>query len=125
VQLQQVIVNLLTNACDALQSVDPARRRATIRTLVGDGAAIVEIADSGPGLSPEVLSSLFEPFFTTKPDGMGLGLSICREIVEDHGGQIEAESGPLGGATFRVRLPLAHAPHTPPVIVRVPDLQPE
>lgn len=125
VQFQQVVVNLLTNACDALLAVDPSRRLAAIRSYVSDAAAVVEIVDSGTGLAPDVLRSLFEPFFTTKPDGMGLGLSICREIVEDHGGQISAMNGPQGGAIFRLRLPLERMSPSPPVLVRVPQMQPE
>ncbi|HUE69415.1 MAG TPA: PAS domain-containing protein [Pirellulaceae bacterium] len=125
IQFQQVVVNLLTNAGEALLAVDPSRRRAAIRSYVSNAAAVVEIVDSGTGLAPDVLSSLFEPFFTTKPDGMGLGLSICREIVEDHGGQISAMNGPQGGAIFRLRLPLERASPSPPVLVRVPQLQPE
>ena len=106
VQFQQVVVNLLTNACDALLEVEPDRRQVIVRSRVEQEAAVIDIIDRGIGLPAEMMKSLFQPFFTTKPDGMGLGLSICREIVEDHGGQIEALSNGEG-ATFRVRMPLA------------------
>jgi C4-dicarboxylate-specific signal transduction histidine kinase len=109
IQLQQVIVNLLTNACDAMLEVDPDRRLIAVRSFVQHDAAAIEIIDRGLGLPAEVMKSLFQPFFTTKPDGMGLGLSICREIVEDHGGQIDAVSAGRSGATFRLRMPLGEA----------------
>lgn len=106
VQFQQVMVNLLTNACEAMLDVEPPRRIVAIRSFLQRNAAVIEIVDNGTGLAPEVMQALFQPFVTTKPDGMGLGLSICREIVEDHNGQIEALNRPQRGATFRVRLPV-------------------
>jgi PAS domain S-box-containing protein len=105
VQFQQVLVNLLTNACDAIQNLDSGRRVITVRSAALDGDAVVEVEDRGIGLTETVRKSLYQPFFTTKPEGMGLGLSICQTIVEEHGGKIEALNNEHGGATFRLRFP--------------------
>jgi two-component system sensor kinase FixL len=110
IQLQQVVVNLLTNARDAVRDQPPERRAITIRSAadgsVADGPAVqFEVADRGSGLPEGVAQRLFEPFVTTKERGMGIGLSICRTIIRDHGGSIEAAAHPEGGAIFRVRLP--------------------
>lgn len=108
-QLHQVIVNLVTNAHYALRAT--AGPRALTLTTGWDprtARAYLEVADTGPGISPEVKARLFEPFFTTKPvgQGTGLGLSLCRGIIEEHGGAIHVESQPGRGATFRVELPI-------------------
>ena len=105
VQLEQVIVNLLANARDALRDQPPGRRQITIRSHRDPAGIAVEFEDSGSGLAPNVVPRMFEPFFTTKSDGMGIGLSICRTIMRDHGGSIEATNGPGGGALFRLCLP--------------------
>ncbi len=100
VQIQQVLFNLVRNAIEAMG--DTSRREVTIATAVAtDGMVEISVADSGPGLPPEVRRRLFEPFVTTKPDGMGVGLSICRSIVEAHGGQMSAHDNPGGGTVFR------------------------
>jgi signal transduction histidine kinase len=90
VQLQQVILNLLVNAIQAMSNVSDGTRELAVTTGVvkSGGAVHVTVRDSGPGLSPENLSRLFEPFYTTKPEGMGMGLSICRSIIEAHGGRL-------------------------------------
>jgi len=106
IQLQQVIVNLLTNSRDALLDRHEDRRMISIRAFAEPEAVVFEVEDAGSGLSGDATVHLFDPFFTTKRHGMGIGLSICQSIVKDHGGRIEASSNPLGGATFRVRLPL-------------------
>jgi PAS domain S-box-containing protein len=107
VQIGQVIVNLLTNARDALRDLPSERRTIVIRSFRdGDGVAF-EIADQGIGLAEEARERLFEPFFTTKEQGMGVGLSICKSIVVDHRGQIEAQPNARQGATFRVWMPAA------------------
>ncbi|MGB7502990.1 MAG: ATP-binding protein [Azonexus sp.] len=108
VHLQQVLLNLILNAMDAVEDVPAARRKVTVRAQ-RHGASEVEVAveDSGLGIAPERLGRLFEPFFTTKANGMGIGLSISRTIIEAHGGHIWAENNADKGATFRFTLPLA------------------
>jgi two-component system, LuxR family, sensor kinase FixL len=103
VQVQQVMVNLVRNAIDALETSND--RLIRVRTRDEPTGLVVEVADTGPGLPDSVLARLFEPFTTTKKDGMGLGLSISRRIMEGHGGALEAENQPGGGALFRMRLP--------------------
>jgi two-component system sensor kinase FixL len=105
VQIQQVIVNLVRNALDAMQ--EQGRGRIDVATSVQQGAATVSIADTGPGVDPQAAMRLFQPFVTTKSAGMGVGLSICRTIVESHGGRIWTEPNPGGGAVFRFTVPLA------------------
>jgi C4-dicarboxylate-specific signal transduction histidine kinase len=106
IQLQQVVLNLVTNALDAMASVPAAERRLAVRTeRAADGGARVSVSDAGVGVPPEMLERIFHPFVTTKPDGLGLGLSICRTIVTAHGGRLWAESGAGGGATFVFVLP--------------------
>jgi two-component system, LuxR family, sensor kinase FixL len=111
VQIQQVVLNIVRNAVEVLQHW--SRREIAIRTRYRAHAALVEVtvSDTGPGLPPSVESQLFHPFVSTKPQGMGLGLSICREIVEGHGGRLKALSVPGEGATFRFVLPLAEEGH--------------
>ncbi|MGE5478206.1 MAG: PhnD/SsuA/transferrin family substrate-binding protein [Bacteroidales bacterium] len=103
VQVEQVVLNLLQNAADAMAE-QPARR-LTIGSRHGDGKVTVSVRDSGSGLSPEARRHLFEPFFTTKPEGLGLGLSLSRTIIEAHGGRLWAEDAPDGGAVFHFQLP--------------------
>jgi C4-dicarboxylate-specific signal transduction histidine kinase len=106
VQIKQVLVNLTRNAEDAMGKSE--RRELAIRSSsVGQGAVRVEVADTGPGLSECAKARLFEPFATSKTGGLGVGLSISREIIEAHYGKIWAESTPEGGATFSFTLPLA------------------
>jgi len=108
IQLQQVILNLIINGMDAMSDVPKSQRRITGRTaLLSNGSVEIAISDSGPGIPPDELDHVFEPFFTTKNDGMGMGLSIARTIVEAHGGRIRAETQVGGGAVFRLNLPLA------------------
>lgn len=109
IQIQQVLVNLLRNAIDALvQLPDADLRQLTIATKLLNAGETVEVMvrDSGPGILPEVLARLFEPFVTSKADGMGMGLSLSRRLIEAHGGSIEVESLPGRGATFRFSLPV-------------------
>ena len=106
-QLQQVIINLVVNAMDAMAAIPATRRRMSISTARIDGLAQISVSDAGPGIPSESLKQVFEPFFSTKADGMGLGLSIARTIIEAHKGQITAKNHTDGGTTFYVRLPLA------------------
>ncbi len=113
VQLQQVIVNLVLNAIEALQSTPSGRRMLTIRTRRADDKfAEVSVTDSGGGIAAELRPRIFEPFVTSKATGMGLGLAICRTIIEAHGGEIRAENAPGGGAVFRFTLPFASGQRT-------------
>ncbi|WP_028347543.1 sensor histidine kinase [Bradyrhizobium murdochi] len=107
IQLQQVLLNLIINAADAMEHLDKLRRRMVVRTAQDRSFAEIEIVDNGPGILAANLSEVFEPLFTTKPNGMGMGLSIARTIVEAHDGQISAENRAGQGAAFRIRLPLA------------------
>ncbi|MBZ9605733.1 sensor histidine kinase [Phyllobacterium chamaecytisi] len=106
VQLQQVILNLLLNAIQAMAHVAGNTRKLLIETFAEEQSALVKIHDNGPGLTPETRKKLFSPFYTTKPDGMGMGLSICRSIVNAHGGSISASSEPGSGTTFEFTIPL-------------------
>jgi two-component system sensor kinase FixL len=108
VQIQQVVLNLVRNALDAMRDHD-GRRELVVSTGPGEGEelALVSVADTGPGLEPSAGDRLFQPFVTTKSDGMGVGLSISRTIVEAHGGRIWTEPNPGGGAIFRFTVRLA------------------
>ena len=104
VQIQQVLFNLIRNAIEAMR--DRERRELSIRAFLGpDKFVVIEVADTGPGISEEMTPQLFTPFVTTKPGGMGVGLSISKRIVEAHGGVISASGNQSGGATFRIELP--------------------
>ena len=104
VQIQQVILNLIRNAVDAMSETE--RRELTIcLAQEGSDMALVQVADTGPGIHSDVVGQLFQPFVTTKRTGMGVGLSICRTIVEAHGGRIWAEGNQSGGATFSFTVP--------------------
>jgi len=100
VQIQQVLLNLIRNAVEAMQ--DSNRRELLISTAPAeDGMLMISVADTGPGIAPEISSQLFQPFVTTKRHGMGVGLSISRTIIEAHGGRIWIEPNPAGGTVFR------------------------
>jgi two-component system sensor kinase FixL len=102
VQIQQVLLNLLRNAIEAMEA--SPTRELVVSTAAHDDMIAVSVADTGSGLAPEVTSQLFQPFVTTKAQGMGVGLSICRTIVEAHGGEITARPRPDGGAIFSFTL---------------------
>jgi two-component system, LuxR family, sensor kinase FixL len=108
VQIQQVVLNLVRNALDAMREQD-GRRELVVSTAPGEEEelALISVADTGPGLDPAARDRLFQPFVTTKAEGMGVGLSISRTIVEAHGGRIWTEPNPEGGAIFRFTVRLA------------------
>ena len=107
VQLQQVIVNLVMNAIDAMLTINDRPRTLLVKSVRHEEGVLVEVQDSGKGLDPEQASRIFESFFTTKPDGIGMGLSISRSIVEAHGGRLWATPGSSDGAVFQLILPKA------------------
>jgi signal transduction histidine kinase len=100
VQLQQVLLNLILNAADALGDVIDRPRELTIVTRPQSGGVRVEVKDNGVGIEKEKLESIFQPFYTTKTNGMGLGLAISRSIIKNHGGQLIAQPNPGPGITF-------------------------
>jgi PAS domain S-box-containing protein len=103
IQIEQVLVNLMRNAIEAM--AESTRREFVVTAALGDAETVeIAVADSGPGLAEEMARHLFEPFASTKPNGMGLGLSICRSIIESHGGSLRSEPNPGGGMTFRFTL---------------------
>jgi len=111
-QIQQVILNLTINALEAMAEQPAGERRLRIRATRADGKAQVSISDTGIGVAEDMLDRVFEGFYTTKPQGLGVGLEVCRSIMESHHGSIWAEANPDRGATFRFTLPLAGAtPH--------------
>jgi len=109
VQLQQVILNLMLNAFSAMNGTGSnGARRVVVRTHSTDESSVlVDVQDSGTGIADDELESIFEPFITTKPEGLGMGLSICRSIIERHGGAISATNNPGRGATFSITLPVS------------------
>jgi PAS domain S-box-containing protein len=106
VQLQQVAVNLIQNACEAMRSA-PLPHRLTLHSRSSAGRVEVSVTDTGPGVPKDIEARIFEPFVSSKSEGMGLGLSICRSLVESHGGTLRHQPGPDGGARFIVELPVA------------------
>lgn len=106
VQLQQVFLNLIINAMDAISEAEAKERKISVTTSLSGASAEVRIGDTGPGIAAGDLKNVFNPFFTTKPQGMGMGLAIVRTIVEAHHGQIFAANQPSGGALFTIRLPV-------------------
>jgi two-component system, LuxR family, sensor kinase FixL len=106
VQLQQVLLNLVVNAFDAMGAVSDRPRKVTIRTRVADGEHVqLDVADTGTGIPPERLDAIFQPFVSTKAGGMGMGLSVSHSIIDAHEGRLWAENNPDGGAVFRIILP--------------------
>lgn len=113
-QLQQVVLNLVTNALDAMAQQNGIRE-LVITSGVRDGSIVVSVQDTGSGISEDIIRRIFDPFFTTKKSGMGMGLAICRSIVESHGGKLEAVGGTRGGSSFILKLPVASAVRVTPV----------
>ena len=110
VQLQQMLLNLIVNAADAMNTLPEAGRVMTISSALEAGMIRLCVADRGPGISAETMDKLFEPFWSTKAEGMGIGLAICRSIVAAHHGTLDVENAPDGGAVFCVSLPARVTP---------------
>jgi PAS domain S-box-containing protein len=110
VQLQEVMLNLITNAIDAMGSVTDRKRLLRVKTeLNGSEGAFITVEDSGTGIAPGNIDRIFDTFFTTKPNGMGIGLAICRSIVESHGGSLSASPSYPHGAVFQIVLPIGRS----------------
>jgi C4-dicarboxylate-specific signal transduction histidine kinase len=107
VQIEQVILNLMRNALEAMYEAPGEQPLLTVRTRRANGAIEVSVSDRGAGLRPDVAADIFEPFVTSKPDGLGMGLSICRTIIDAHGGQVWTTANPDRGVTFHFSLPLS------------------
>jgi C4-dicarboxylate-specific signal transduction histidine kinase len=105
VQLQQVVLNLIVNACDAMSGNPPAERRLTITTANEGEVVHLMVSDTGTGIRSDSVDAVFEPFVTSKENGLGLGLTICRSIVDAHGGRLWASNNDGPGATFHMVLP--------------------
>jgi PAS domain S-box-containing protein len=104
--LEQVVLNLIVNALQSMPDKTPVENIVEVETGEIDNRVFIRVSDRGPGIAPDVAKQLFEPFFTTRPEGLGLGLNICRTTVESHGGRLVVENRPGGGAIFSVYLPL-------------------
>jgi signal transduction histidine kinase len=104
VQLQQVVINLVMNGIEAMRSIVNRPRALFVKSAANHNGVLIQVQDSGVGLDLQQAERIFEPFVTSKPDGIGMGLSIARSIVESHGGRLWAESGP-NGAIFQFTLP--------------------
>jgi len=107
IQLQQVVLNLLLNGCDAMSGTPASDRQLTLSTSSNEGVVEIVVSDRGSGIAHDQLERVFEPFVTFREQGLGLGLAISRSIVTAHGGSIRAENNADGGATFRCSLPVA------------------
>jgi C4-dicarboxylate-specific signal transduction histidine kinase len=107
VLLEQVLVNLIQNAIQALQDLPSQRRVIDIATSRQENRICMTVADHGEGVPEDLVEQLFSPFFSTKSEGLGLGLSICRTIIEAHGGEISVKNIDSGGAIFSIHLPVA------------------
>jgi signal transduction histidine kinase len=104
--LQQVVINLVANSIEAMSDVMDRTRLLSIGAQTHEsGEVLITVADTGMGIDPKIMDRIFEPFFTTKERGMGMGLSICRSIVENQGGRVWASPGSPHGAIFHIRLP--------------------
>jgi len=106
VMLEQVLLNLMRNGIEAMAGLPAERRRLTIKLSQVDTQMEIRVVDRGPGIPPELLEKLFTPLFSTKADGMGMGLNICRSIIEFHHGRLWIEANPEGGSIFVITLPI-------------------
>jgi C4-dicarboxylate-specific signal transduction histidine kinase len=106
IQLQQALINMINNASDAMAPVSDRKRELSIETDArGEDAITITVSDSGPGFCDDNANMIFEPFYSTKQNGMGIGLSVCRTVIQSHGGSIRAIAGRPYGAIFQIDLP--------------------
>ena len=110
IQVQQVLTNLMTNAVEAMAEKKWPRILRIKSAIQEPGGVLISVADTGKGIDPNIADRIFNPLFTTKPDGMGLGLAICRSIIEAHDGRLWASPGVQGGSVFQFVLPANVAP---------------
>ncbi len=103
--ITQVVMNLIVNAAQAMERADGSKVIG-ISSVVDGGRIVICISDSGPGIPPGMRERIFDPFYTTRPDGYGIGLSFCRRVISEHGGRMNVAASPLGGAEFRIELPI-------------------
>ena len=115
IQLQQVVLNLILNAVEAMGSVEAGARELVISTKQDHTGVRVAVRDSGPGIDPAHLERVFEAFYTTKSSGVGMGLSICRSIIDAHGGRLWADANEPRGAVFQFTLPCGERELTNPL----------
>jgi len=108
--METVVLNLINNAIDAMKTMESDKKIAFV-SLFQDDSIIIQVSDSGPGVPEEIKDKILDPYFTTKQEGTGIGLSLCYRITMDHGGSIDVFQGKLGGAEFRITLPISrHLP---------------
>ena len=108
--VDQIVHNLLMNALQAMEAVEPSQRALALAVGIEAGQGELSVADHGPGIAPEALPRLFEPFFSTREGGLGLGLPLCETLAQSMGGSLTAANRPDGGAVFVLRLPLNEVP---------------
>jgi signal transduction histidine kinase len=114
IMIEQVVLNLVKNGIEAMQQTPPARRELAVAARPDEAGMVeVAVADRGQGIDAEKTEQLFAPFYTTKPEGMGMGLNICRSIIEYHDGRLWAQPNPGGGSVFRFTLPIRPGHETP------------
>jgi PAS domain S-box-containing protein len=103
--IEEMVLNLLNNAAEAMKTMQ-AGKKIAVASFIEDDHIIVRISDSGPGVPEEIKNKIFDPYFTTKHEGTGIGLSFCHRIITDHGGSLSVSDGKLGGAEFRIEIPI-------------------
>jgi two-component system sensor kinase FixL len=102
-------MNLIANAAQAMENA-AAPKTIEVSSVVEERSIVIRVADSGPGVPQEIRDKIFDPFYTTRKDGYGIGLSFCRRVIEDHGGVLKVGHSRMGGAEFRIELPLNPQP---------------